>query len=145
MTNDSALNLVHRLTASSFAGFITDVWFVTNGASVPCAECPGGFFLTGSQDPLTFDSDAVGDVVGFNFPTPGFEVDPAETSLLLLIQTNATSFQSGLVSVINGGAVSVTAFAPADDSTDVPEPASLMLFGIGLVGMGAAMWRKRNA
>jgi hypothetical protein len=51
VSNDSALNLVHRLTASSFVGFITDVWFLTDGGIVPCAACPGGFFETGTQDP----------------------------------------------------------------------------------------------
>lgn len=144
--NDSALNQVHRLTASSFAGFITEVWFVINGATVPCTACPGGFLQNGTQAPLTIDRDVSGEVVGFNFPT-GLEVDPGEASLVLLIQTNETSFRPGFVSVINSGTVTESAFEPGGTvpPTYVPEPASLMLFGIGLLGIGAAMWRKRNA
>jgi len=140
---------VHRLTGSSFAGtppWITDVWYVINGSAVPCDKCPTGFFQDGTQIPFNMDrsNSGEGSVVGFNFPL-GFEVDsnPSETSVLLLIQTNATVYQPGFVSVINSGTVTKPAFEPNIAVT--PEPASLLLFGIGLLGTGAAMRRKRKA
>ena len=146
VTNDSAGNQVHLLTGSDFSGFVTDVWWVLNGAAVPCAECPSGSFTNGTQDPLTVDRDAFGEI-GFSFPTPGFEVDPGEASVVLLIQTNATAFEPGVVSVIgDGGTVTRPAFQPGVSA--VPErasSASLLLLSIGLLGTGATIHRKRKA
>ena len=143
VSNHSVRNRVHRLTGSDFSGFITDVWYVTNGAAVSCDACPGDFFVNGTQAPLSVDRDTFGEVVGFNFPNPGFELLPGQTSVLLLVRTNATDYVPGFVSVINSGTVTQPAFAPAAAVT--PEPASMVLFGIGLLGTGAAMRRKRKA
>jgi len=65
----------------------------------------------------------------------------------LLIRTNATNVQPGFVSVINSGTVTRLAFEPTTTPGDhlVPEPASLAFFGIGLLGIGAAIWRRRQA
>ena len=90
---------------------------VLDGGTIACAACPGGLFVTGTQDPLTFDRDGFGEVVGFNFPTPDFEVSPGEASLVLLVRTNATAYELGTVSVINSGSVTATAFQPSVDST----------------------------
>jgi hypothetical protein len=78
--------------------------------------------VNGTQDPLTFDRDEFGEVVGFNFPTPDFTVDPGEASLVLLVRTNATAYEPGLVSVINSGSVTQPAFQPSTESPSVKKP-----------------------
>jgi len=142
VTNNSPVppgDQIHRLTGSSFVGFDTDVFFVLNGSAIACSACDGGSFVDGTQEPETANRTLSGSVVGFNFPA-GFDVDPGESSFVLLIRTNATFFNTGVVSVINSGTVTRDAFQPA-----VPEPASLTLLGIGLLGTGAMMRRKRKA
>jgi hypothetical protein len=141
VTNNSpapTFDEVHRVTTSSFFGFTTDVSFVTNGGSIPAAAAPGGSFSNGTQDPVNIDRSGSGSVVGFNFPT-GFEVNAGETSVVLMVRTNAVNFVPGNVSVINSGTVTRPAFAPSV----VPEPASLAMVGVGLLAAGRR--RRRRA
>jgi hypothetical protein len=110
---------VGRLTGSSYAGWLTDV-------SVFTPHPP--FIVTGSFSPSTIDrSPGAGDVVGFNF-SPKLMAD---TSLALLIRTNATIFSAGSIGVIDGGGTTLAGFAPA------PEPAfeGLLLGGLFAVGL----------
>jgi len=121
------------MTVSSYQSFATDVSYSS---------------LSGGQPPTFIDRNPLGDVVGFSFPTPIPPVlvgpgalAPGMTSALMIIQTNATRFVPTTASVINGSTTSVLSLAP---NVLVPEPSTLVLGGLGLIGTVAIAIRKRR-
>lgn len=122
---------VARISGSSYAGFVVDV-------SDFAAHSP--FITTGTATPSSADRSAGGDVVGFNFATTIVpDSGTTDTSLALLIRTNAHNFIPGSIGLIDGGGQTLSGFAPVA----IPEPASLVLFGLGaaaILGYG----RKRR-
>jgi len=85
----------------------------------------------GVHDPTTVSRSAStgGQVISFNFV--GNEIPRGMTTVTLVIETNATLFEPGLVSVQDGTANFGNAFQPA-----IPEPTSLVLMGGGLIAAG---------
>lgn len=131
VVNDpSSSTALARLTATDFAGFTTNSAYLTDGSSLT-----GAGFVDGTNAPQTSDSNIDGSVIGFSFypPTgPPAEIAPGETSYVLIVSTNATAYEAGNASIIDGGTDTVAAFQPAAPGT-VPEPASLGLMGLGLI------------
>jgi hypothetical protein len=74
-------------------------------------------------------------VVGFDFNP---NLLPVATSYLLIVDTNATGFTSGPMSVIDDNTFTTPGFAPAN----TPEPSTLSLLGTGLLAAGAGLRRK---
>jgi hypothetical protein len=115
-----------RETDTAFTGFTTATGFRVDGSTLT-----GTHFADGTVAPVTADRNAGGDVVGFSFnPPTTAEILPGETSSVLVISTDATSFTSGHASVIDGGTTTVAGYQPA---AAVPEPTSLLLVGVGLL------------
>jgi PEP-CTERM motif len=110
--NDGFHNLA-GITASSFAGFKTDLGYLTDSTGVP---------------PSTVDRPAAA-TVGFNF----FDGVPRlSDTAQLVIETNATRFSSGsLKAGFSTGSATMTALTPS-----VPEPSTWAMLGIGFVGLG---------
>ena len=142
IVNDpSSSTALARLTATDFAGFTTNSAYRTDGSTLT-----GTGFVDGTVAPQTSDSNIDGSVIGFSFypPTgPPAEISPGETSYVLIISTNATSFEAGNASIIDGGTDTVAAFQPFSPAS-VPEPASLGLMGLGLIAVASVRRRLRR-
>jgi hypothetical protein len=91
----------------------------------------------GTHDPITVSRSiwGTGQVISFNFDQFGDEITLGETTVLLVIETDALAYTTGYLSVQNGTAGSGIAFAP------IPEPASLVMMGTGLLAIGGFLRR----
>lgn len=115
-------------SGASTAGEVAPVW--TTGDP---------FFLL--RDPL---ATGAGVTIQWRVGSSGTRLaGPDDISSLIFFETNAPTYQLTNVGLINSGAVSsAQAFAPAPLSTIIPEPATIVLLGIGIFGAAASRRRR---
>jgi len=122
--NDNSPDSILTFSTAVFSGFTTNADYLAGSG--------GGFPTTVNRD-----SNNSGDTITFAFPLAS-AVNPGSNSVDLVVQTNATAFTLGTVSVQDGGNASISAPAPLA----VPEPATAAIAGFALLSLGM---RRRNA
>jgi len=110
---------IDRFTLSSYLGFSVD------------ASYPAGA-LVSSIVPTSVTRNPNGNQISFNYTGP-FEgtLLPGSSSVLLVLQTSATSFQNSFAAIINSSSVNVATFAPLA----VPEPGTAALLLLGALSL----------
>lgn len=134
VNNTSAGWGMFSLQLARFNGYTTDVGYVMNSG--------------GNVDPVSVTRGPVGGNISFLFNTPTSVLLPGFSSDVLVVATNATSYDTG------GGIAIVGSNGPGStfngqihdgifEPTFVPEPSTMVLLSLGLSAVAA--FRKRQS
>jgi len=115
--DDTTGNRLRTMTMTNFTGFTTDV----------------DAYNVGSEElPHRATRQVMGDTITYTFENGSdLGMGAGITSAYMWIQTDAKYLTMGNTNFINGGVWAVPTWSPAV----VPEPATMMLFGMGVLGL----------
>jgi hypothetical protein len=113
------------------AGISTPPWKAGPGT------CPMG--PSGTCAPIDVTT-ATGSTIDWDFNIPASYIGKGQWSPILIVSTTATQYTTGNISEIDGGTSTKPAFVPL---ATVPEPATMAVLGLGLIGLGT-LWRRRT-
>lgn len=132
--NDStSLDKIGEMNLTSFAGFGTDVSVLLGSPGLdPLVATRTGTPVPDVKVEFLFKTPAVG------FPSFQDNLAPGMFSSLLVIQTDAPAYTIGNAAIINGGVATADTLVPSL----VPEPTTMSLALLGLIGLGVTRYRK---
>ncbi|HKQ12177.1 MAG TPA: PEP-CTERM sorting domain-containing protein [Steroidobacteraceae bacterium] len=139
--------------ANSGSGYVSEVYFdLGAGMTASFLSGTGGnvFFYLGANPSSLPGGSSVGFVSDFSFDSDPSGlvhngIDGGETATFRILGATLDSFEDALAagvhvrSLINGSASLVTVGTP---TTSVPEPGTLALFGLGMLGIGVLRRRR---
>jgi len=132
--NSGSADPLSKITESSFGNYATSVGYDNTTYVSFTSTYP-------YVDPNSVDRTLNGDIIGFNW-TVANPLAPGTWSAVLVIYTNATSWTTGQVGLIDSATTDLAGFAPSGAA--VPEPGTAGLLALGLLALGAGTLLKRR-
>jgi hypothetical protein len=118
---------VHRLSVLGYGTLPIDASYLLPSA--------------GAVVPAFMDREPPGDAIGVSFSGPPVGPGPigdGKSGATIVVQTNQSGWVTSQAFVIDGATTGVSSFAP------IPEPGTMTLVGVGVVGLAMA-YRRRQA
>jgi len=126
VNNAVSPDAIDRFTLSSYLGFQVD-------ASYQMVAGNESNIMPSGVIPSSVVRNVAGNQISFNFADPLLQPTllPGSSSVILVLQTDAQTYQNTLAGVINSSTANVPTFAPLA----VPEPTTTAVVILGALGM----------